>query len=153
MQLKITVHGTQDGDKNAQPKAKLTKGQQWTPKAHKYAAWKRHVQEAFFKATKPRSDELKRQAHEAIISHYPPEITGRKPITIQPGNWAHMELHIDFNSAKHADPENIFGSIADALFTNDNRLSGLFLFRENQPTAKVEILIEINNQQKTWTTS
>jgi hypothetical protein len=45
---------------------------------------------------------------------------------------------------KHADPENVFGSIADALFENDNHVAGSFTFEHaDDKKGRVEVEITI----------
>lgn len=141
MNLTFEIVGTHEGDNHALPKAKLTRGQQWTEKAQRYAAWKRHVVDAFIQAARKAKLEQSVDKRLVQVSLYPSEVTGRKPIEILKAAHCRMEIFISFKNGKHADPENIFGSIADALFHNDARLRGSFDFSENEPKAKVSISI------------
>lgn len=148
MNLEFEIVGTHAGDFHALPKIKLTKAQQWTDKAQQYAGWKRHVQAAFFQAAKQNKIEQSDAQRLVQFCLYPPEITGKKPITLHPEAYARMDIDIGFKNRKHADPENIFGSIADALFHNDVRLRGSFDFTENEPKARVRVRITIADEKE-----
>ena len=140
MKLTFEIHGTHEGDHHALPKIKLTRAQHWLPKAQQYVAWKRHVCAALSEALKKAPQQYNAQG-DLIVSAYPQEITGRKQIEIPKATHCRMDIVISFKNGRHADPENIFGSIADAIFHNDARLRGSFDFLENQPTAKVTVTI------------
>ena len=148
MNLEFEIVGTHEGDNHALPKIKKTKAQHWTKEAQRYVAWKRHVQTAFTDSVKGKNFEQSDAQRLVQISPYPPEITGRKQITITPAAYCHMEIFICFKNRKHADPENIFGSIADALFHNDARLRGSFDFSENEPKARVKVRIAIASEEE-----
>jgi len=65
-----------------------------------------------------------------------------KPITLDKDAKARMDIKIYWNSKVHGDPENIFGSVADALFKNDKNLAGSFDFEYSKDgTARVEVKI------------
>ncbi len=96
---------------NPVPKLKMTGRQHWTPKAREYVLWKQHVVSSLLDM--PGSDEHLFAASVAI---------GKKPIVLANGEHALMRLRIKWKDNTHGDPENIFGSIADALFENDKNL-------------------------------
>lgn len=148
MILEFDIVGTHEGDVHALPKIKKTRAQHWTKEAQRYVAWKRHVQAAFFEAAK--RDKIEQSVAQRLVQFclYPPEITGKKPITLHPEAYARMDIDIAFKNRKHADPENIFGSIADALFHNDVRLRGSFDFSENEPKARVRVRITITDEKE-----
>ena len=55
-----------------------------------------------------------------------------------------MDIVIYWRNDVHADPENVFGSIADALFFQDKYLTGSFDFSEEMSeSARVEVLVTI----------
>lgn len=134
----FTIRGNhKDIDGNAIPKLKKTKRQQWTLEAKRYTAWKVHIQNAFF-------DSL---AGEGI--DYPNCVRVmrlfRKPIRLDPQIKAVMDIHIFWKDNAHGDPENIFGSIADAIFVNDKNLDGSFKSEiASDKKGRVEVLIKIN---------
>lgn len=122
MIIHFTILGNHKDPKgNPIPKAKLTRGQQWTDKAQEYSKWKQYVQQAI-------------QPHLIGLARDMPMIPadkmmrggGRyiKPITLS--EECEMELVIWWANEKHGDPEGIFGSIADALFVDDKHLAGSF---------------------------
>lgn len=51
----------------------------------------------------------------------------QKPIKLGENDRAVMDIKIFWRDDRHGDPENVFGSIADALFYNDKYLDGSFV--------------------------
>lgn len=102
---------------NPYPKSRLTKRQQWTDEAKDYVAWKNYVANAFLKAC----PEQMRAVCEARFA------LGGKPIPPFVGK-ARMEVLAYYKNGRHPDTENVFGSIADSLFEDDNALVGEFDF-------------------------
>lgn len=138
MILEFTIYGNHaDQDGNPIPKAKLTLGQQWTEKAQAYAAWKRHIQWTFKEVCVMRMIGPKEKP--AVIP------TGKtKPLDIAGKKSARMDLKIFWANEKHGDPENIFGSIADALFENDKHLDGSFEAKHDpKGKGRVEVKVTI----------
>jgi hypothetical protein len=118
---------------NGRPKLRTTKGSQWDDKAKRYVAWKGHVVNCFLDSLRVASPKL---ASEYEMNAYKlkkpiPEFTGK----------CRMDIHIYFSSDSHGDPENIFGSIADALFIQDKRLIGSFDF-DHDKQGRVEVTIK-----------
>ena len=124
-------------------KLKMTGKQSWTPKARGYSKWKQHVVGAFIGAIS--SGPLARSKSTQVIGHR--LAMGHKPICLGPGESAFMSIAIRFCGGVHGDPENVFGSIADALFDNDKRLSGAFFdvtdFMRPDEWADVAVKIEV----------
>ena len=118
MKLKFTITGNQEAIAgNPIPKAKLTKGQQWTDRAQRYAHWKVHVREYALQA--------------AIVQKWPKWTIRRLSVhrhLFLKGEVkeATMNIVIHWANEKHADPESIFGSVADSLFADDKHLTGSF---------------------------
>lgn len=112
--ISFTIHGNhKDEFGNPVPKLKMTGRQHWTPEAKSYQAWKEYVVAVMLKQQSDRH--LKRvYAHNFGIL--------KKPIVLSKDQHAHMSLTIQWKGFTHGDPENIFGSIADALFHNDKHL-------------------------------
>jgi hypothetical protein len=148
MNLTFEIVGTHEGDNHALPKIKKTRNSYWTPEAQRYTAWKRHVVDAFIQAARQARIEQSVDKRLVQFSLYPPEVTGRKPIEILKAANCRMDIFISFKNGRHADPENIFGSIADALFQNDARLRGSFDFSENDPKAKVRVSIRATPEKE-----
>jgi hypothetical protein len=121
--IKFTIRGNhEDPTGNPLPKIKKTRNSYWTKEAQRYAKWKAYVQmrllDALFKKMPAvEFDEIKRRI-----------ASGEKPIALPRGARSHMDIRISWKNGAHADPENVFGSIADALFENDKNLAGSFDF-------------------------
>jgi len=125
---------------NPFPKLKMTGKQHWTAKAREYVKWKEHVVAALI-------DEIsrinKRAAQDAARNY----AALKKPLVL--GNrYAEMHIRIKWKNGAHGDPENIFGSIADALFYNDKNLYGSFLPAEegeiDSVGAAVAVIIKVS---------
>lgn len=130
-------HQTKDG--NAVPKLKMTGKQHWTKKAQDYVKWKEHVQTAYL-------DTLKGNQHAQRIAAMNMAKFG-KPIVIDDQHKsAKMDIVIAWANEKHGDPENIFGSIADALFVNDEHLVGSFDAYHDDVAGSVEVKIKLINK-------
>ena len=132
MIYEFTIQGTHESKSaNPIPKAKLTKGQQWTAKAHRYVFWKAYVVRCLMDAHKAKEQMLARTIH---LYKHPFVITER----------GRMDIEIEWGSRAHRpDPENVFGSIADALFHNDQKLAGSFDFKEAED-GKARVKVKIN---------
>lgn len=123
MNIAFTIKGNQeDPHGNPLPKIKKTRNSYWTKEAQRYAAWKRYVQLQFLGAVRSQigPDEWNKAKRRIAC--------GEKPIALPQGAKASMRLKILWKNRAHADPENVFGSIADALFQNDKNLAGSFDF-------------------------
>jgi hypothetical protein len=66
-----------------------------------------------------------------------------KPLIVPKGKKIYMDILIEWKDNTHADPENVFGSIADALFQNDKDLCGSFDVAEKRGAGKVSVRISI----------
>lgn len=136
--IKFTIHGNEsEPDGNPRPKIKKTKRQQWTPQAQRYVAWKKHVVDSM----KKQADKTMRQKMVNNIALY------GKPIALSgKGKKAEavMEINIYWKNQAHPDAENVFGSIADSIFTQDKKLDGAFVAQtaEDQK-GKVDVTILI----------
>ncbi len=133
MIIQFTIYGNQeDAVGNPIPKARKTLRQQWTPEAKRYAEWKEHVVKAFMPVDK-----------QPWFRTY---LQCGKPIDIQ-NSTARMDIRIFWKNGAHGDPENVFGSIADALFVNDKNLDGSFESAQTQNgKGRVEVKISINQK-------
>lgn len=118
--LYFVIQGNPDSKEgNAIPKLKKTGGQHWTPAAKRYVAWKHYIVGMLL-------DQVRGGPWEALIIRNI-GIYG-KPVTTKIDRPARMDLMIHWADNTHGDPENIFGSIADALFKQDKYLKGSFDF-------------------------
>ena len=135
-QFSFTIEGNQDDRLgNAIPKIRKTYRQQWTPEAQRYTAWKGYTQEAFLRSLVDIDFKVHIRFQRLV----------KKPIKLAEDEKAIMDIRIFWKDETHGDPENIFGSIADALFYNDKYLDGSFkseLAKDGK--GRVEIIININ---------
>lgn len=123
------IHG------NAIPKIRKTYRQQWTPEAQRYAAWKMYIQNLFLQSLL----NIDYRVHVRLLREI------KKPIKLEKNEKAVMDIRIFWKDDTHGDPENIFGSIADALFYNDKNLDGSFKSEiAKNEKGRVEIIITIN---------
>lgn len=133
----FTIYGnaaSEDG--NPMPKLKMTGKQHWMPKAQLYVQWKAHVVKAYLNSLH-NGDEQKAIEN---IGHF------GKPITLGK-KAARMDIEIVWKNDAHGDPENIFGSIADALFYNDKYLAGSFTFSQStNKKASVRVTISVSEK-------
>jgi len=117
------------------PYERSTQRGQWLPRVKRYNAWKRYVAESFIKSIR---EELPISKGNTVI-----DVNGLgKPIVSKAK--AHMEVFMVFRNKRHADPDNIWKGIADALFQNDNKLVGSFDYsvdKDQQPSASVKVTI------------
>lgn len=142
IEIRFTIKGTHEGPgNNAIPKLKQTGRQHWTPAARRYVKWKEHCVVALIDALSKRSPAAAREAAKnyALLG---------KPLVLATRR-ARMDIVIVWSDGHHGDPENIFGSIADALFHNDKYLSGSFDFKDEPGEGQVDILLTIS-EQRTW---
>lgn len=124
-----------DPDGNPVPKLKMTGRQHWTPSARRYVAWKAWVVRSLEDGTTD-ADLLALFRREQARCLKPiPKTREKMRMTVV----AHYKNH------KHPDTENVFGSIADALFQNDSSLAGSFDFEvgDKKWTGKTIVTIEL----------
>jgi hypothetical protein len=108
MKIQFVIKGNQENrEGNPIPYYRSTKGSFWNKGTQRYNAWKEFVKYEFLKSCG--NNQL---------------CTG-KPIVLGTQK-ARMDLMIHFKDHTHADCDNIFKGIADALFKNDKRLIGSF---------------------------
>jgi hypothetical protein len=135
--IEFTIYGTHRGKQiNPLPKLKMTGKQHWMPKAQEYTKWKGWVVAAYFDAKFPNAVIDCRDYGEAH------DLMAGKPIVLDKDQKARMDIKIYWSNNVHGDPENIFGSIADALFKNDKNLAGSFDWEfSKNGLARVEVKI------------
>lgn len=97
----FTISGNQENAlANPIPYHRTTQNSLWSKGAKRYSAWKQYVQKCF-----ENQNNLK--------------ATTGKPIKLTKEITATMDIAIEWASDAHADCDNIFKGIADALFDND----------------------------------
>lgn len=137
-QINFTIHGNQeDPTGNAIPYLRTTQKSQWTDKAKRYANWKDFVRAAYLDAVLP----LKKISREEFADYH--DVIQKKPIKAKKDRSC-MDILIYWKNDAHADPDNIFKGIADALFENDKYLVGSFdyIYCEYQK-GRVEVTITL----------
>lgn len=119
---------------NPHPKLRMTQGQKsWLPAVQRYMTWKKHVIDSYI-------DSLPKGEQNAARMN---EYKKGKPIVLKDGERAHMQIFIHWWDETHGDPENIFGSIADALFVNDKHLSASADFICRDPNEERRGMVEV----------
>lgn len=120
MQIQFTISGNhEDPIGNPVPYVRSTRNALWREEGRRYAAWKEYVRGIYLAAA----------ASKGILA--PKEVvnlnvTGEKPIKLERGQRARMDLTIYWKNGAHGDPDNIWKGIADALFKNDRNVDGSF---------------------------
>lgn len=127
--------GGYDPMANPMPKLKLTGRQAWLQRVQNYVEWKEHVQLAFVDALKAYDAELGKVAEQRVAGGEKPLDTGKHPM--------YMHIHIYWRGDAHGDPENVFGSIADAMFHNDKYLALKVDYTPQPKTAEPYVTITI----------
>lgn len=133
----FTIEGNQESKTgNPIPYFRTTQGSKFSKGAMRYADWKEHVKGSFL-AHCIDMGYLNHQDFKALIYVLP----DMKPI-VKSKNKIRMDIHSTFIDDSHADSDNIFKGIADALFQNDKYLEGSFTF-ERGDKGKVEVKISM----------
>lgn len=131
--FKFTLHGNhEDPTGNPCPYFRVTGKGLWLPGARRYNEWKQFVRSIFY-------------------GHYPKLLIGRKlnerPLGTTEDTRTRMDVKIFWKNKAHADEDNIFKGIADALFEDDKDLDGSFT-HEYCPDKKGRVEVEIITQDK-----
>lgn len=133
--LKFVITGVQ------MAKLRMTGNQTWKPAVQRYIAWKNKVKADFTQAMLKQTEGKGRLPLPEWFNY---AISNVKPITLPPNLEASMKVFCTYQDERHPDTEGVFGSIADALFTNDKHLRGSFDFSHDrtQPAkTEVEVLL------------
>jgi hypothetical protein len=137
IRIEFQIIGNESDPKgNPKPKLRKTGNQSWTPEVQRYIAWKNHVRAALIKHLREINPEAARIADQNIATCGKPLILGDRHAT--------MDITISWKNDAHGDPENIFGSIADALFHNDKHLYGSFSPGEPAQGGIVRCIINVS---------
>jgi hypothetical protein len=131
--IKFEIRGNQENDEgNPIPYVRSTQRGQFKPNVRRYSMWKQYVIKSFYDK----------------YPNYSPTVNGApifsgKIFATSKSNPMRMKLFIHFASDAHADPDNIFKGIADALFSNDKYLAVQADFTESkEKIGKVIVEIE-----------
>ncbi len=109
--ITFTIKGNpEDLEGNPVPYVRVVGRALWLPNAKRYHAWKEY-------------------ARSVLYRNYP-EYSGRsenpQPFTTKASEKGRMDIKIFWVNGIHADPDNVFKGLADALFKNDKYLDGSF---------------------------
>lgn len=127
----FTIRGNQENPKgNPIPYTRMTQGTRWTERSKRYFAWKDYVKGEYIDAVKGREG----------FSNA--DLLYDKPIAVT-ANKVRMSLKIWFASKSHADCDNVFKGIADALFMNDKHLVTDGFDYEYAKEGRVEVTITL----------
>lgn len=119
MEINFVIEGNQENPTgNPIPYHRATQGSYWNAGNRRYHAWKDYVVQCFEKATGGSINTLGRPTDREAIDEL--IRTGRppKPINLEK-KCARMDIRIEWANGAHADGDNIFKGILDALFVND----------------------------------
>lgn len=127
--ITFTIKGNpEDLEGNPVPYVRVVGRALWLPTAKRYYAWKEYVR--------------------SIFTRNHPEYSPAEriqPLTTKPSERARMDIRIYWVGGVHADPDNIFKGIADALFENDKHLDGSFESRiASDGKGRVDVTITLN---------
>jgi ribosomal protein S9 len=146
-QFKFIIKGNQEKpDGNPIPYHRATQGSFWNPANRRYHAWKDYVRREF-------GSQVFGNKSVKVTSHNADDVfrmTGRimkneSPIVIPKGSEARMDIWIWWANGAHADADNVFKGIADALFENDKDLTAGSFESMVAPDKKgrVDVIIKI----------
>ena len=120
--IRFTIRGNQENSYgNPIPYLRTTQNSQWTDKAQRYQAWKGHVVANFIDCIQAMPKEERAEFADVI------NLADKKPIKKSKNKIAVIATFV-FKDDTHADCDNIFKGIADALFMNDKYVIGSFDF-------------------------
>lgn len=114
--IQFTIKGNPDDlYGNPVPYIRVVGRALWLPNAKKYHAWKGYVRRCFY------------SGYPELLMHDGKKLlVDDQPLTTKASEKARMDIKIFWMNGVHADPDNVFKGIADALFKNDKFLDGSF---------------------------
>lgn len=127
--IQFTIKGNpEDIEGNPVPYVRVVGRALWLPSAKRYHAWKEYVR--------------------AVLYRSYPEYSSQddpQPFTTKPSLKCRMDILISWSGGVHADPDNIFKGMADALFKSDKYLDGSFEsgYAEDGK-GRVDVIITLN---------
>lgn len=145
----FTIEGNhEDKAGNPLPYLRRTRNDLWKPASIRYNAWIQYVRKQCYMQTTLTERELTTMLSVKMVAGK--KVTHRTtttlhPFVLEPTQYAHMAITIWWANEAHADPDNIFKGLADALFKNDKHLSGSFDFvHAPDKRGRVEVNITIS---------
>jgi len=109
--IQFTIKGNPDDlEGNPVPYIRVVGRALWLPNAKRYHAWKTYVRSVFFR----------------LYPEHSNRSVELQPFTTKASDKGRMDIKIFWANGMHADPDNVFKGIADALFKNDKFLDGSF---------------------------
>lgn len=118
--IHFSIIGNQeDKTGNPIPYMRSTQGGQWKPNVMRYNQWKGHIVASYLDAL----GEIKKIDRADFGEMH--DLIQRKPIKASKEK-IYMNIMITFKDKTHADGDNIFKGVADALFMNDKYVAGSF---------------------------
>lgn len=130
------IKGNQENPNgNPIPYLRTTQASQWTDKAVRYQEWKGYVVGEYIKALEKIENRKELEKYHDLSKLKPIANTGEK---------IHMRLQITWGNKAHADSDNVFKGIADALFINDKFLVGEFDYEYGEKGAGGQVKITIS---------
>ena len=137
--VNFIVDTTQFG--NPMAKLKMTGKQFFLPKAQKYVAFKSHILVNCLRALDDHDPGIKAACLRTYGIHGAPFHTTKDL-------HAYLVVKSMFKNNAHADPENVYGTIADSLFKSDKYLRGEIDFGYNKDkTSHVEVEVTFFDAQ------
>jgi hypothetical protein len=119
MELLFTIRGNQeDPYGNPIPYFRVTSQSKFSKGAKRYNEWKTFVVAHYLDIMRTFPADTKREQFGDIH-----DLLERAPITLAPGETAVMDIKILWANKKHADCDNIYKGIADALFKDDKYIT------------------------------
>lgn len=136
----FTIKGNQESNVgNPLAYFRTTQGSRWNAGSKKYDAWKQFVKGCFLSELMDKK-KITGADFKALVYVHP----NMKPIQKSKLKMR-MDLQIYWCSDAHADPDNVFKGIADALFENDKYLAGSFDFTQAiDKKGKVDVTITLS---------
>ena len=163
MKIRFTIHGnSKDPAGNPVPYKRLIRGS-FRRGDSDYLEWQEYVRARFYRTAElilTENDlDPRVELPDILIDRDAGNIVGlrqaghgveEKPINI-PGYLMQLDLDIRFKDGHHGDPDNVFKSIADALFVQDKNLYGTFPIP--QPSTRgspgrVDAVLTITNRKQ-----
>lgn len=132
--INFTIYGNQEKKNgNPIPYFRVTSQSRFSKGTKRYHEWEDYVRAAFIDGLKGKTMEYMTEVSGFV------SFTNKKPIKAFDGK-IHMRLIIVWANKAHADSDNVFKGIADALFMNDKYLVGEFDYTYGD-VGRVEVTI------------
>lgn len=155
IKLTFDILGNQESpSNNPQPYFRRTQRSLWNSGSRRYEAWKSYVVHYLIDAIEPNESKEIRQFFHNVTQQMG---QNSKAIKLAEGEKAFMYCIINWKNKGHADPDNVWKGIADALFFDDKHVDGGFFSRvskDGKGKVSVHLLIgestEVDNEAPTF---